>query len=287
MRIHLLRLTRKLMKIHLSLVAPAKENLLAHLWVKAKQCPVVVLAVVNSRCRVAKKVEFLCARHPAFLPLPVEPLHDDDYQREMYDGAAADIERLLDKMAEKAACEQLETERIRELNDVAQNISYGNVHEGVNVRVNRIASVDEELVDQFNYISGPLITISRQLQKSLLKQLKEERRGGKQTGLVMGRRLDAHALCRNDGKVFYKNNLPQEIPELAVGLLWTNPVLCAPVTVAPMHVPQQLFCTTSVRVSTFPLRYTVIQPDITEMENLLISILMLSLTALTTTISIG
>ena len=145
--------------------------------------------------------------------------HDDDYQREMYDGAATDIERLLEKMAEKAACEQLETERIRELNDVAQNISYGNIHEGVNVRVNRIASVDEELVDQFNYISGPLINISRQLQKSLIKQLKENRRGGKQTGLVMGRRLDAHALCRNDGKVFYKNNLPNEIPELAVGLL--------------------------------------------------------------------
>ena len=145
--------------------------------------------------------------------------HDDNYQREMYDGAAADIERLLDKMAEKAACEQLENERIRELNDVAQNISYGNVHEGVSVRVNRIASVDEELVDQYNYISGPLVTISRQLQKSLIKQLKENRRGGKHTGLMMGRRLDAHALCRNDGKVFYKNNLPNEIPELAVGLL--------------------------------------------------------------------
>ena len=145
--------------------------------------------------------------------------HDDDYQREMYDGAAADIERLLEKMAEKAACEQLENERIRELNDVAQNISYGNVHEGVSVRVNRIASVDEELVDQYDYISGPLVTISRQLQKSLIKQLKENRRGGKQTGLMMGRRLDAHALCRNDGKVFYKNNLPNEIPELAVGLL--------------------------------------------------------------------
>lgn len=35
----------------------------------------------------------------------------------------------------------------------------------------------------------------------------------------MGRRLDTHALCRNDGKVFYKNALPNEIPELAVGLL--------------------------------------------------------------------
>ena len=28
-----------------------------------------------------------------------------------------------------------------------------------------------------------------------------------------------HALCRNDGKVFYKNNLPNEIPRISVGLL--------------------------------------------------------------------
>lgn len=144
---------------------------------------------------------------------------NEDYEREHYDRAAADIERLLDKMAEKAACEQLENERIQGLNDVAQNISYGNIHEGVPIRINRIASVDEELIEQYNAIAGPLINISRQLQKSLQKQLKENRRGGKLTGLIMGRRLDVHALCRNDGKVFYKNNLPNEIPELAVGLL--------------------------------------------------------------------
>ncbi len=144
---------------------------------------------------------------------------NDAYEREQDDRAAADIERILEKMAEKAACEQLENERIQELNDVAQNISYGNIHAGVNIRVNRIASVDEDLVEQYDAISAPLLNISRQLQKSLVKQLKENRRGGKQTGLIMGRRLDAHALCRNDGKVFYKNSLPNEIPELAVGLL--------------------------------------------------------------------
>ena len=52
-----------------------------------------------------------------------------------------------------------------------------------------------------------------------MQKLKDQQRGGKQTGLVMGRRLDAHALCRNDGKVFYKNNLPNEIPRISVGLL--------------------------------------------------------------------
>jgi cobalamin biosynthesis protein CobT len=144
---------------------------------------------------------------------------NDAYERERYDHAAADIERLLDKMAERAACEHLENERLRELNDAAQNISYGNIHAGVDIRVNRIMNVDEELVEQYDAIAGPLLVISRQLQKNLTQQLKDRRRGGKQTGLMMGRRLDAHALCRNDGKVFYKNALPNEIPELAVGLL--------------------------------------------------------------------
>ncbi len=141
------------------------------------------------------------------------------YERERYAGAASDVERLLVKMAERAACTQLENERLRELNDAAQGISYGDVHAGVPVCINRIAEVDEELVEQYNTISGPLLTISRQLQKSLIQQLKDKQRGGKQTGLMMGRRLDAHALCRNDGKVFYKNALPNEIPEMAVGLL--------------------------------------------------------------------
>ena len=64
-----------------------------------------------------------------------------------------------------------------------------------------------------------LLTISRQLQKSILSQLKETRKGGKQTGLLFGRRLDSHTLHRTDGKIFYKNALPNDVPQLAVGLL--------------------------------------------------------------------
>ncbi len=152
-------------------------------------------------------------------PLGGTTERDDEYVREPYSNAASDIERVLDKMAEKAACKELENERTQELNDVAKNISYGNIHSGVHIRVKRIADVDEELVDQYNIIADPLLNISRQLQKSLTQKLKEERRCGKQTNLLMGRRLNSRALCRNDGKVFYKNTLPNEIPELAVGLL--------------------------------------------------------------------
>ena len=122
-------------------------------------------------------------------------------------------------MAEHAACKELENARIKELRDVAQNISYGDIHSGINVRINRIDSVDEQLVDQFNKIAAPLLTISNQLKRSILRQFEDYRRGGKQTGLMMGRKLEVRTLCRNDGKVFSKNALPNEIPHLSVGLL--------------------------------------------------------------------
>ena len=145
--------------------------------------------------------------------------YDEDYKREMSDHAASDIERMLDQMAERAAHKQLENERLTELNETAQSISYGDIHSGVDIKVHRIDQVDDELQDQYYEICGPLLDISKQLQRNLVQKLKEQQHGGKQTGLVMGRRLDAHALCRNDGKVFYKNNLPNEIPKISVGLL--------------------------------------------------------------------
>lgn len=152
-------------------------------------------------------------------PLGGEVKYDADYRHEHYEKAASDIGRMLDEMAERAACTQAENERLRELNEAAQNISYGDVHSGVSIQVNRMAEVPEEMVEQYEAVAGPLIAISRQLQKSLLQQFQDRQRGGKMTNLAMGRRIDSHALCRNDGKVFYKNSLPNEIPRLSVALL--------------------------------------------------------------------
>ena len=144
---------------------------------------------------------------------------DDDYKGTGYTGAASDIQRILEKIAEGSVCKELERQRTKELTELAQSISYGNIHEGVSMKVHRIAQVDDDLKEQYREVSGDLLHISKQLQKSVLQQMRDSRRGGKQTGLLMGRRLDIHALSRNDGRVFYKNALPNEIPALSVGLL--------------------------------------------------------------------
>ena len=145
--------------------------------------------------------------------------HDDTYRGTGYANAASDIARILETVAEDAVHTSLEKERKRELNELAQSISYGNIHNGVNMTVHRICEVEPELRDEYDEVADDLLHISRQLQKSVTQKLEDSRRGGKQTSLLMGRRLDAHAIARLDGRVFCKNALPNEAPALSVGLL--------------------------------------------------------------------
>jgi hypothetical protein len=144
---------------------------------------------------------------------------DNDYGGSGYGGAAKDIDRILDQVAEESVCADLETARTRELNELASGISYGDIHKGMNIVVHRMANVPDELVEAYKEAAPPLLHISKLLQRSITQHLQDKRRGGKQTGLLMGRRLDMHALPRKDGHIFYKNVLPAEAPEMAVGLL--------------------------------------------------------------------
>ena len=145
--------------------------------------------------------------------------YNDTYAKEQDKRAAADVERILDTMAEKAACRSLESERLEELNEFAQSISYGNVHAGVNIRVNRLLEAGEMREEQYQAVAEPLLAISKQLQRSLLKELEDRRKGGKMKGLLFGRHLDGRTVYRNDGKTFYKKSLPNEMPQLSVALL--------------------------------------------------------------------
>lgn len=144
---------------------------------------------------------------------------DSSYTGTGYDKAAADIERVLTKLAETRVCAKEEEALERELQDFSDHIRYGNAHSCVDIEIDRMATVSDSLVNQYNRIAEPLLKISRRLQKQVRQVLQDQRRGGRETGLLMGRRLLTRSLYHEDGHYFYKNRLPQELPELAVGLL--------------------------------------------------------------------
>jgi len=154
------------------------------------------------------------------LSVPVgRSITKEDYEGINYTKAASDIDRLLEQTAEKVITSDLEKQRIEELNALACEIAYGDIHTGVNMKIRRIPEVSDTLKEQYQAASPELIKISKKLQKTIYQQLKENRRGGKQTNLYSGRKLHIHALPRNDGKVFYNKKLPNETTDLAVALL--------------------------------------------------------------------
>ena len=145
--------------------------------------------------------------------------YDEEYEHLHNARAAAEIQELLETMEERAACKELEKERINELNELAGEIPYGNLHEGVDVRIHRMSEVSEAIKEEYDLIAEPLLDISKRLARALQKHLEDKHRGGKIGALMMGRRLDASAVHRNDGKIFYKKNAPDEKSELAIALL--------------------------------------------------------------------
>lgn len=117
-----------------------------------------------------------------------------EYAGNGYQHAASDIERVLEEMAEGIVHEAMEEELSEELQREANTISYGNAHRGINVTVNRMSQVDPDLVDDYNAVAPELLRLSKRLQKSVSAALRDKRQGGKQTGLLAGKRLNQHAL---------------------------------------------------------------------------------------------
>lgn len=144
---------------------------------------------------------------------------DQDYAGAGYASSASDIVRILNQVAEEKTYRLLDEELTDELQAESDKIRYGNAHEGVDITIRRMSVVPQNLIMQYQQVAPPIMLLSKRLQKEVLAVLKERREGGKQTGLLIGHRLDARAVVRDDGRPFYKKRLPQEKADIAVALL--------------------------------------------------------------------
>ena len=97
--------------------------------------------------------------------------------------------------------------------------SYGNIHKGIHIHINRMGYVPEEYRISYQKVFPALHPISKRLQKQVSQILIDSKTGGKLDGLPFGRRINARNAVRNDGKLFYKIRLPHEQGDIAVCLL--------------------------------------------------------------------
>lgn len=144
---------------------------------------------------------------------------NDSYSGSGYENVVSDMERLLSSTAEENAFERYNEELAEELQNESDAISYGNVHKGVRIRINRMSKVPESYKENYKRISPPLLTVSKRLQKQILPKLKAESEGGRINGLLFGIRMNARSVIQDDGRIFYNKKAPEDEAKMAVAVL--------------------------------------------------------------------
>ena len=139
-------------------------------------------------------------------------------EEETYDKAADEIKRILNAEALERANAIMEDVRREELKLEAKGIRHGDIHNGVGCEIYRRSTVDESLVTQYDDVAESLENIAKRTAKEVNKILEKRRAGAVQHNLYIGRRLDAGALARHDGRVMSRRKLPQKHPTIAVAL---------------------------------------------------------------------
>lgn len=144
---------------------------------------------------------------------------DKEYSGSGYANSGSDILRILNEMSKSNAVRGLNDSLWDQLNEQSKRLELGNAHKGVNFRIFRMPGVDSNQIKAYKMVAPPLLLYSKQLQKRWKRILKERVSEGKQSGLLMGRRIESRMLMNQEGKIFSKRNLPEKKQDLAVALL--------------------------------------------------------------------
>ena len=133
--------------------------------------------------------------------------------------AEADMHRIMTQLAEDCVYSRYEVELTEELQQEAVKIRYGNAHQGIHVKVNRMSYVSPEYMEAYRQTAPPLLLLSKRLQKQVSQHLKDYKSGGKLDNLPMGKRINVRNAVHKDGRIFYKMNLPHDRADIAVAVL--------------------------------------------------------------------
>lgn len=144
---------------------------------------------------------------------------DREYSGSGYANSGSDILRILSELSEEHVMQGLNDSLWEQLNDQSKRLELGNAHKGVDFRIMRMPNVGSCLMDAYEMAAPPLLLYSKQLQKRWKRILKERAKEGKQSGLLMGRRIESRMLMDQEGKIFSKRKLPEKKQDLAVALL--------------------------------------------------------------------
>lgn len=131
---------------------------------------------------------------------------------------SSDIIREILDVLEGAKNEVMQVEAEKKNAQLMQAEANNGTYPGCKIFINRSCEVTQDMIDAYdNY--RDVLNISKRMQREILQQLQDRRKGGKRTNLYLGRKVEIRNLLRNDGKYFYNYKLPQMVPRIVVSMV--------------------------------------------------------------------
>lgn len=135
----------------------------------------------------------------------------------------SELSSQLDKIAQDIAISQICEKQEKEIQnnmscDVKKFLDGVQVHKDIPSNCIR-AEVTASAKKLYDMVHQELDTIVRRFIKDFEKEIKDRQLGDTLTGLYAGKRLDGNHLYRSDKRIFSRKIMPEDIPDMAVGIL--------------------------------------------------------------------
>ena len=127
-------------------------------------------------------------------------------------------ESIAEQIAQEAVKAEVEKELSESLKDEAKNTDYSSYNKGVKPELSR-RDPSPEAYRQYEEDEDAIKNDVKKLVREIKDKIKDRQNGGKINGLYQGRYLDNHSLYRFDQRVLCKNDLPEDIPNMAFSLM--------------------------------------------------------------------
>lgn len=129
-----------------------------------------------------------------------------------------ETDSITESIAKDRVSDEIEKELAEKRADEAKNFDYTGYNKGI--RTNLVREEPTPNAERiYNSDMQDIGFLSKKMVNEIRNKIKDQQQGGKINGLYQGRYLDQHSLSRFDCRCLCKNDLPEDIPDMAIGVL--------------------------------------------------------------------
>lgn len=129
-----------------------------------------------------------------------------------------ETDSITESIAKDRVSDEIEKELAEKRADEAKNFDYTRYNKGI--RTNLVREEPTPNAERiYNSDMQDIGFLSKKMVNEIRNKIKDQQQGGKINGLYQGRYLDQHSLSRFDCRCLCKNDLPEDIPDMAIGVL--------------------------------------------------------------------